>query len=435
MANNRVDYIINLKDFFSKGIKSATNETEKLNKSVNALKSGFQTLVAGYVVKEIVDATAAMEALRNKLNFAGGSVQQGAADFEWLTQKTGELGLDLQVAANAFGSFESAARGTSIQGQAVRDIFEGVGMASTVMHLSAEQSEGAFRALEQMMSKGTVQAEELRGQLGERITGAFQIAARAMKMSTAELNKFMADGKLMAEDFLPKFAAQLKIEFAGGVKVAGQSLAASMQKMNTAVFQLKATLGEMFLPVIQGVLSALISLADVIERHKVLFTFLITAFGTLIGLITAYKSALLLAEAAQWALNTATAFFEGLTGVGVLMIAAAGAAALAVGLWRAKEAQDGLNASMSSGISSAVNPMGQPATATANTTKSTKKTGTSLSAVETRQPQNFYIDIGNLIEQLSVNTTNLRESATAIKAEVTKAMIGAVNDFQLMAVK
>ena len=434
MANNRVDYIINLKDFFTKGIKSATAETDKLNKSVGALKSGFQTLVAGYVVKEIVDATAAMEALRNKLNFAGGSVQQGAADFEWLTQKANELGLDLQVAANAFGSFESAARGTSIQGQAVKDIFEGVGMASTVMHLSAEQSEGTFRALEQMMSKGKVQAEELRGQLGERIPGAFQIAARAMKMSTQELDKFMADGKLMAEDFLPKFAEQLKTEFAGGVDKAGQSLSASMNRMNTAVFKLKSTLGEMFLPVIENVLGALIRLADVVERNKVLFTFLLTTFGTLIGLITAYKSALLIAEAAQWALNTATAFFEGLTGVGVLMIAAAGAAALAVGLWRAKNAQDGLNESMG-GMANAINPMGKPATSTPNTTSSTKKTGTSLSAVETRQPQNFYIDIGNLIEQLSVNTTNLRESATAIKAEVTKAMIGAVNDFQLMAVK
>jgi hypothetical protein len=48
---------------------------------------------------------------------------------------------------------------------------------------------------------------------------------------------------------------------------------------------------------------------------------------------------------------------------------------------------------------------------------------------------NLNIDINILIEELNINTTNLRESATAIKAEVTKAMIGAVNDFQLMAVK
>ena len=60
------------------------------------------------------------------------------------------------------------------------------------MHLSAYESEGAFKALEQMLSKGKVSAEELRGQLGERIPGAFQIAARAMGMTTSELDKFMS---------------------------------------------------------------------------------------------------------------------------------------------------------------------------------------------------------------------------------------------------
>ena len=55
-----------------------------------------------------------------------------------------------------------------------------------------------------MISKGKVQAEELRGQLGERLPSAFQLAAKAMGMTTAQLDKFMADGKLTAEDLLPK---------------------------------------------------------------------------------------------------------------------------------------------------------------------------------------------------------------------------------------
>lgn len=66
--------------------------------------------------------------------------------------------------------------------------------------------QGAFLALGQMISKGKVQAEELRGQLGERLPGAFQLAAKAMNMTTAELDKFMADGKLTAEELLPKLA-------------------------------------------------------------------------------------------------------------------------------------------------------------------------------------------------------------------------------------
>jgi hypothetical protein len=49
--------------------------------------------------------------------------------------------------------------------------------------------------------------------------------------------------------------------------------------------------------------------------------------------------------------------------------------------------------------------------------------------------QNFNIDIGNLIEKFTIQTTNMKESSAAIKDEVTKALISAVNDFQLMATK
>jgi hypothetical protein len=55
--------------------------------------------------------------------------------------------------------------------------------------------------------------------------------------------------------------------------------------------------------------------------------------------------------------------------------------------------------------------------------------------VETKGHQNFNISIDKLIEKLEFNTANLKENASVIKGEVTKAMITAVNDFQLMATK
>ncbi|MGK9450433.1 tape measure protein [Acidithiobacillus caldus] len=78
------------------------------------------------------------------------------------------------------------------------------------MGLSAQETTGALLAISQMMSKGTVQAEELRGQLGDRLPGTFQIAARAMGVSTSALSDMLDKGELLATDFLPKFAAQLE---------------------------------------------------------------------------------------------------------------------------------------------------------------------------------------------------------------------------------
>ena len=438
MANNIVEYFLRLKnDGFSSGIKKATAETETLNGAINKTKSSISglgavigTVFTGYVVGEIVRTTAAMEGLRNQLNFIGGGTRQGAEDFEYLKQKSNELGLDLQVAAKSFASFEAAARGTSMQGQGVKDVFESVAMASTVMHLSTQESEGAFIALQQIMSKGKVSAEELRGQLGERIPGAFQIAARAMGMTTSELDKFMSSGNLLSEDFLPKFAAQLKSEFAGGVEAASQSVNANLNRMNTAFFELKSTIGEMFMPIINGVINAFVMFSNALNQNKPLFTFLIVSFVTLASIIT-------VTTAAQWALNTAMAFAAGLTGVGWIGIAAAGAAALAVGLYAANNAQQALNNTMS-GAQATINPMSGMAKQTGQAsgkTQATKKSGTSIDAVEARKSTNFDIDIGSLVENFTISTTNIKESATAIKAKVTQSLIEAVNDFQLMAVK
>ena len=87
---------------------------------------------------------------------------------------------------------------------------------------------GAFIALGQMISKGKVQAEELRGQLGERLPGAFQLAAKAMGMTTAALDKFMADGKLTAEELLPKLAKVLKDEYGAAAEEAAKGMQGSL---------------------------------------------------------------------------------------------------------------------------------------------------------------------------------------------------------------
>jgi tape measure domain-containing protein len=100
-----------------------------------------------------------------------------------------------------------------ISGQEIEDIFESVTKASASMGLSAEQTERAFLALNQMMSKGTVSAEELRGQLGEALPGAFGIMAKAMGVTEKQLGKMMKDGEVLASDVLPKFARQLEITY------------------------------------------------------------------------------------------------------------------------------------------------------------------------------------------------------------------------------
>lgn len=59
------------------------------------------------------------------------------------------------------------------------------------------------------VSKGRIQAEELRGQLGERLVGAYQATARAMGMTTEELAKQTEQGKMTAEEVFPLLRQEL----------------------------------------------------------------------------------------------------------------------------------------------------------------------------------------------------------------------------------
>lgn len=97
-------------------------------------------------------------------------------------------------------------------------LFSNVIGTSRLMGLSTDEINGILKAFEQMASKGKIQAEELRGQLGDRMAGAFQLFARSLGMTTEELDKAMKDGKVLSKDVLPKVSAEMgrMIDKAGG---------------------------------------------------------------------------------------------------------------------------------------------------------------------------------------------------------------------------
>ncbi|MFZ5760943.1 MAG: tape measure protein [Thermodesulfobacteriota bacterium] len=213
---------------------------DSTSEAVDALKSLAAAVGVGFVARDIVQAGIAMERMTTALVAATGSSELAAAEFGFVSDEADRLGLNLETAAGAFSKIAASAKNTKLEGQGTRDIFTAVAEASTVLGLSADDTEGALRALEQMLGKGTVQAEELRGQLGERIPGAFQIAARAMGVTTVELNKMLDMGEVLSEDFLPKFARELRNTFSGQLPEALDNAQVQFNRFATELFRLKA---------------------------------------------------------------------------------------------------------------------------------------------------------------------------------------------------
>ena len=196
----------------------------------------------GGVTMAMIDAQMQADKVKNSLAFAMGGAQ-AAQEIQYLRQVTDQLGVSFAAVAPMYGRLAAATKGTNLEGRATREIFESIAQASVVMGLGVEETEGAMRALVQMVSKGQIQAEELRGQLGERLPRAFQIFADSMGVTTGELSKLLEMGQVGPER-LAQFAATLKGELAGNLDESTTRLAANVNRLDNAWLQLKQNVGE-----------------------------------------------------------------------------------------------------------------------------------------------------------------------------------------------
>lgn len=169
-----------------------------------------QTVEIGRAMLETQVSTQKLQAT---LSYVAGGATGAGVELEYLRSVSNRLGVEFQSSATAYARFAAATKENGISAQNTKELFEGVAKASSQFGLSAEETSGALLALSQMASKGTISAEELRGQLGERLPGAFSLAAKAMGVTEAALGKMMEKGEVAASDFLPRFARQLNETF------------------------------------------------------------------------------------------------------------------------------------------------------------------------------------------------------------------------------
>jgi tape measure domain-containing protein len=159
--------------------------------------------------KQVFDTTAKFQQYQKVLDFTSGSQKQGAISMQFLKDTSDRLGISLIAAVEGFKTLSGAASQAGLTNNQTREVFENVAKSVAAFGLSSEDAKGVFLALGQIISKGTVQAEELRGQIGERIPGAFAIAARSIGVTERELNKMLQTGQVTAKDFIIPFTKEL----------------------------------------------------------------------------------------------------------------------------------------------------------------------------------------------------------------------------------
>lgn len=226
-------------DDVSGGLSSTSSGIKVLGTSLGGLALAavsFQAIKG--VVEGLVDSATKSQSLTAAFTAIAGSAQEGQKQLEFIRGTADKLGFSFTTLAGSYKGLSAATRGTTLEGAATRDIFTAVATASRVLQLSTQDTGGILLALQQIISKGTVQSEELRGQIGERLPGAFSIAARAMGVTTQELGKLLEAGAVASNVFIPRFADQLQKEFAGGAEAASKTFAAATERLGNAFARL-----------------------------------------------------------------------------------------------------------------------------------------------------------------------------------------------------
>lgn len=256
---------------------------ESISTQLDKATAGIRKFAAAYVgigaARSVLSTAAEFEQLNASLKTVFGTAEKAAEQLAFVRALSDRLGVGLQDTAKAWLGFAAAARGSALEGAQAQAIFTSLVEASKAVGLSTDDTRGALLALQQMMSKGTVSAEELRGQLGERLYGAFQAAAQSIGVTQQQFSKLLDQGLIPAEKFLPAFAAQLRQEFGAGVADASATASSALARFDNALTDLKLTLanGGFF----DAAVDALRNMTDSFKDPQ--FLSAVREFGSLLG--------------------------------------------------------------------------------------------------------------------------------------------------------
>jgi tape measure domain-containing protein len=361
------------------GLRAAQRELNNFGNSVDktargssaamgAVTTGIGVAVAAFasLATSAIQASMAIEKANVTLKAITGNAAVAAIEMDFVRKVSDQAGLSFAETAKAYARFYAAASAAGVGLDQIHKSFIEVSMAAGTLQLGIDDTMGVFRALEQMFSKGNVQAEELRGQLGDRLPAAFNIAAESMGVTTSELNKMLKQGKVLATEFIPAFTAAMAQVYNIDVTKPIETMQAAINRSKNALtfflVELDKTTGlsaafRVIIDSIAGalnymaanmrtIISNLVGLATGIVTFAVaaeIFWALPAILGAVGTAITAVRSATTLLAAAQAALNAVMAANP----IGfVITLLAALAAAFGLATWASNQMKKAIDANI-----------------------------------------------------------------------------------------
>ncbi len=166
-----------------------------------------------------------------------------------------------------FAGVSAAAKANGLSLEMTQKIYEGITASGVALGKSQDDLNALFLATTQVLSKGRAQAEEISGQIGERIPGAIAKFAASTNRTLPQLAKDFQLGKVTIADFV-KFAEGLGEEYAEFAKSLAEGPEKAGLRLQLALDSAAEAYGGFFQSAGAGFQDYLTGLVNLVTENK-----------------------------------------------------------------------------------------------------------------------------------------------------------------------
>lgn len=150
-----------------------TREMEKQKFVANSLKDSMRNMARSYVSMFAIIGGAGMAGAsgqglvqaRTSLLASTDDAKAAGEAFEFVKEQAMNFGIGIQAATKGYSKIAVAAKTAGLSLDQAKEIFLSAAESATAFGLSTEETSGIIKAFSDILSKGTVSAEEVKGQL------------------------------------------------------------------------------------------------------------------------------------------------------------------------------------------------------------------------------------------------------------------------------
>jgi tape measure domain-containing protein len=248
---------------------------------MGGVPGAFAGAAAGQIVDNALAGAAALakqysevQKMQRGLAIASIDAKDFAESQKLVTSISQRLLVPLADATRYYSQLRINTKQYNLSAVETSQILEGTVSAVRATGGSLEDVDGAMRAVVQIFSKGGVQAEELRGQLGERFPGAVIKFAQANKMTFEELQDRLQAGTVGIAEFVAFAKAnftdysEFSKKLATAPEYAGDRMKIALEQLQVAIGSILGNSGATFQDYFTGIIK---SVTSFISENKVSF--------------------------------------------------------------------------------------------------------------------------------------------------------------------